>query len=139
MPVSSSGAYGSMSLSPDAYLKLFIEQLKRQDPTQPMDPGQMMSQLAQMSTVQQLDQLNATFASAFRGEQLGLAKDLIGCEVTYRSGDEAGIGIVDKAIMRNDVVGVTIDGEFVPLDDVRGVLRTAAAVSADATADATVN
>ncbi|WP_374486224.1 flagellar hook assembly protein FlgD [Zoogloea sp.] len=45
------------------FLKLLTEQLKNQDPLNPTDNAQMTSQLAQISTVNGIDKLNATLTS----------------------------------------------------------------------------
>ncbi|MDP2107925.1 MAG: flagellar hook capping FlgD N-terminal domain-containing protein, partial [Rhodocyclaceae bacterium] len=42
------------------FLTLLTAQLKNQDPTSPMDSAQMTSQLAQISTVDGIERLNAT-------------------------------------------------------------------------------
>ena len=44
----------------DRFLKLLTTQLKNQDPLNPMDNAQMTSQLAQISTVDGIERLNAT-------------------------------------------------------------------------------
>jgi flagellar basal-body rod modification protein FlgD len=44
----------------DRFLKLLTTQLKNQDPLNPMDNAQMTSQLAQISTVDGIEKLNAT-------------------------------------------------------------------------------
>jgi flagellar basal-body rod modification protein FlgD len=57
----SSGSSGNKStLDYDSFLKLLTAQLKNQDPLSPMDPTQFMSQLAQMSTVEQTMKTNDT-------------------------------------------------------------------------------
>jgi flagellar basal-body rod modification protein FlgD len=43
----------SLGLSSDDFMKLFVAQLQNQDPLQPQDPGQMLDQLSQLTTVQQ--------------------------------------------------------------------------------------
>ena len=45
------------------FLTLLTTQLKNQDPLNPMDNAQMTSQLAQISTVDGIERLNATLAS----------------------------------------------------------------------------
>lgn len=45
------------------FLKLLTTQLKNQDPLNPMDNAQMTSQLAQISTVDGIERLNATLTS----------------------------------------------------------------------------
>lgn len=46
--------------SQDRFLKLLVTQLRNQDPLNPMDNAQMTSQLAQISTVDGIEKLNAT-------------------------------------------------------------------------------
>ena len=125
MPVSSTSGWGT--LDPNAFMRLFVTQMKYQDPTQPLDTSQMMGQLAQLSTVQQLNAINEGFAKSFRTEQLSLAKDLIGLTVQYAQGGAVASGLVSAATVVNGVVGVTANGAFVPLDRVQGVLAAPAA------------
>jgi flagellar basal-body rod modification protein FlgD len=49
--------------SQDRFLKLLVAQLNNQDPMNPMDNAQMTSQMAQMSTVTGIEQVNATLKS----------------------------------------------------------------------------
>ncbi len=120
MSAVTSSALGS--LSSDAFLKLFVTQLKYQDPTQPMDPSAMMAQLAQLSTVQKLDELNTNFQVALRTEKLSFARELIGMQITYGVGNESFIGLVEGAALDNGLVGLLINGGFVPIDELNGIL-----------------
>ncbi len=47
----------------DRFLKLLVEQMKNQDPLNPMENAQVTSQMAQLSTVTGIDKLNETMAS----------------------------------------------------------------------------
>ena len=47
-------------LGRDAFLSLLVTQLQHQDPTQPMDNSQFIAQLAQFSSLEQLQQANQT-------------------------------------------------------------------------------
>jgi flagellar basal-body rod modification protein FlgD len=47
----------------DRFLKLLVTQMKNQDPLNPMDNAQVTSQLAQISTVNGIQQLNTTVQS----------------------------------------------------------------------------
>jgi flagellar basal-body rod modification protein FlgD len=47
----------------NTFLQLLVAQLKNQDPTNPMDSSQLSSQLAQISTVQGISQLNTSLSS----------------------------------------------------------------------------
>ena len=46
-------------LGRDAFMKLLLTQLQHQDPTQPQADGEFLAQLAQFSTLEQLQQMNA--------------------------------------------------------------------------------
>jgi len=99
-----------LSLDPSAFLNLFITQLEHQDPTSPMDPSQMTTVLAQLTTVQDLANLQTTF-------QQSLAEGMIGEQVTYTTPSSTAplTGTVAAAEIQNGVVGVAISGSFVPL------------------------
>ena len=51
------------------FLTLLTEQLKNQDPLNPMDNAQMTSQLAQISTVDGIEKLNTTLTSMLSNSQ----------------------------------------------------------------------
>ena len=48
------------TLDQDTFMQLLLTQVKNQDPTSPMDPAQFMGQLAQLASVQGIQQLNQT-------------------------------------------------------------------------------
>ncbi len=75
MPTATSGATAAASsAAQDRFLKLLITQLKNQDPLSPMDNAQITSQMAQISTVSGIDQLNTTLQSM--AASLGAAQSL---------------------------------------------------------------
>ena len=68
----------------DRFLKLLVTQLKNQDPLNPMDNAQITSQMAQISTVSGIDQLNKTLqsmAASFNSAQSLQATSMIGHNV----------------------------------------------------------
>ena len=52
----------------DRFLKLLVTQMKNQDPLNPMDNAQVTSQMAQLSTVNGIEKLNATLAAATKAQ-----------------------------------------------------------------------
>src|ERR1700688_4181788 len=60
---SASGAAAGASLGGTNFLTLMLAQLKNQDPTSPVDSNQFLNQLASLSTVQGITQLNTSFSS----------------------------------------------------------------------------
>jgi flagellar basal-body rod modification protein FlgD len=47
------------ALGRDTFMKLLLTQLQHQDPTQPQADGEFLAQLAQFSSLEQLQQMNA--------------------------------------------------------------------------------
>jgi flagellar basal-body rod modification protein FlgD len=55
---SSNAASNSSDITADDFLTLLVSELKNQDPTQPTDPNQYITQLAQVNSLQQLISIN---------------------------------------------------------------------------------
>jgi flagellar basal-body rod modification protein FlgD len=55
---SSSAASDSSDITANDFLTLLVSELKNQDPTQPTDPNQYITQLAQVNSLQQLISIN---------------------------------------------------------------------------------
>src|SRR6202034_1698120 len=87
---SSSAAAATQSLSYNDFLTLLMAEMKNQDPTQPMDPSQMVSQLATVSEVGQAVQTNTTLSSLLTSSSLSQAEQLIGRTVTSADGSTSG-------------------------------------------------
>lgn len=72
------------SLGLDTFFKLMITQLNNQDPSNPVDNGQFLAQIAQFGTVSGLDKLNDQFgslSSSLTSGQALQAGSLVGREV----------------------------------------------------------
>ncbi len=54
----SSNAAGTSDITSNDFLTLLVSELKNQDPTQPTDPNQYITQLAQVNSLQQLISIN---------------------------------------------------------------------------------
>lgn len=52
----------SNNLDKDAFLKLLVTQLQNQDPLSPMEDREFIAQMAQFSSLEQMQNLNDTFA-----------------------------------------------------------------------------
>src|SRR3546814_7571478 len=82
--------------------------MKNQDPTEPMDAGEQMSQLASFSQVEQTIQTNAHLRSMLQAEALTRAGDLVGKYV--KSADDEVMGMVKEVEVYSDGVIVITDG-----------------------------
>jgi len=76
--IDSSGNGSIYNLTTDDFMNMFLAQLQNQDPTQPMDNTQMLSQLSQMSMLQTFQDVEKSLA----GSQLAQSSALIGKHVT---------------------------------------------------------
>lgn len=93
----------SKTVSQTQFLDLLITELKNQDPTQPTDQTQTLSQLAQFSSLEQMTNLNQTMTQNAGFSQISQSAALIGKTVTT-SGDSTTAGVTGV------VSGVTING-----------------------------
>jgi flagellar basal-body rod modification protein FlgD len=88
---STTGAASSMnSLSPNDFLTMLIAEMQNQDPTKPMDPAQMVSQLATVSQVSQSVKTNETLSSLLTATSLAQAEQLIGKTIVSADGSVSG-------------------------------------------------
>jgi len=102
------------SLNYDSFLQLLIAQMRNQDPTDPMDAGEQMSQLASFSQVEQTIQTNAHMRSMLQAEALTRAGDLVGKYV--KSADDEVTGLVKEVEVYSDgVIVVTEAGDKILL------------------------
>lgn len=104
----------SNELDQDMFLKLMLEQLKYQDPLNPMSNQDFLAQQAQFTQLEQLTQLTETI-EANSGLTQGM--DLIGKEVTLMDPDdpEATItGVVEEAVFYQNGCAVKVNGKEYP-------------------------
>lgn len=76
------------SLSKDAFLQLLVTQLKNQDPLQPQDNAEFISQMAQFTSVEQL--MNMSEQLSALNQNLGTASGMIGKTVSWYELDDKG-------------------------------------------------
>lgn len=100
-PTQRPSGQGNSILGKDEFLKLFVAQLKNQDPMNPLDSKDLSAQLAQFSSVEQLVQIN---------EKLTLQADA-GNAMTLAINSNVALGAIGRTIVASgDMVPVTGDG-----------------------------
>jgi flagellar hook assembly protein FlgD len=70
------------------YMKLLITQLQKQNPLDPMSNDEMASQLAQFSSLSQLESMNSSFAGVLETVNRSYANSLLDKNVTFYAADE---------------------------------------------------
>ena len=99
------------TLDKEAFLHLFVEQLRHQDPTAPQDLSQQMAQVSQMSMVEQLTTLAESVGELAQAGQASHAQALIGRTVTYLGADGAKVeGTVERVDLSGDAPRLTVAG-----------------------------
>jgi flagellar basal-body rod modification protein FlgD len=107
-------AQNKATLDYDAFLKLLIAQMKFQDPTEPMDPSEHISQLASFSAVEQSIQTNTKLDALLASFALAQADGVIGRTVTSADGEISG-KVASVRIVDTGAVAILEDGKEVTL------------------------
>ncbi|MFT3988553.1 flagellar hook assembly protein FlgD [Aestuariivirga sp.] len=81
---------GDATLNYNAFLRLLVAEMKNQDPTQPNDPTEQLSQLASFSNVEQGIKMNAKLDSLLSMSSIGQSANLIGRTVSTSDGTMSG-------------------------------------------------
>lgn len=123
-------------ISSDMFLRLLMEQIRNQDPLEPMNNDDMLAQLAQFSALEQMNNLNDSFGGLeyqmdfLNGniDQLNFisAQGLIGryVEGVNAAGDSIK-GTVESVTLQGSIVVLTVDGEILPMTGVMNVAESA--------------
>jgi flagellar basal-body rod modification protein FlgD len=103
----------TQSLSYNDFLTLLMAEMKNQDPTQPMDPSQMVSQLATVSEVGQAV-TNTTLSSLLTATSLSQAEPLVGQTITSADGTTSG-QVASVSVTSTGAVATLTNGATVSL------------------------
>ena len=127
----SQGAPAASSLDKDAFLKLLVSQVKNQDPLQPAGSTEYVAQLAQFSSLEQMQNLNDNIVGLALLQQnnallsqLTQSSALIGQTVEWTDPETGTVhsGEVTSVKLEDGIALLEIDGENVPLGYVTQVL-----------------
>jgi flagellar basal-body rod modification protein FlgD len=116
-------------LGKDAFLQLLVAQLKNQDPMKPMDDTSFIAEMAQFSSLEQMQNLNKTMESAQQFGALSQAAGMIGKYVVIQdssSGDGSSqyTGQVSEVRSSGGELKVVIGGQEYKASDILQVGAT---------------
>ena len=106
---SSTAAAASATVDYNSFLKLLVAELQNQDPTNPTDPTQYMSQLASFSAVGQTVQTNTKLDTLLTSSALTQAETTVGRTVTSSDGATSGV-VTSVAIGSGGTATATLAG-----------------------------
>ncbi|MFJ7730434.1 flagellar hook assembly protein FlgD [Lysinibacillus sp. NPDC097231] len=128
---------GNSELGKDAFLQLLITQLQHQDPTNPMDDREFISQMAQFSSLEQMQNMTKAMESLLASQQqtqMMSYSSFIGKEVKWHEvtdekdekGDfviNEGTGVIESLKFVDDSVVFTLaDGKEITPGNISGIL-----------------
>lgn len=107
-------------LDTDVFLQLLVAQMKYQNPLDPMDSSQFLSQASQFAMVEQLEALTSAQAELKAMQTAMLSTDLVGRQVTGTAmfTNELVTGVVETVKLGTDTPVLMVDGRQVPLTSV---------------------
>jgi flagellar basal-body rod modification protein FlgD len=109
----------------EQFLQILVAQLQNQDPSQPMQDGEMITQMSQLSVLEQLSNLNQSFTTYLNSNQKDLSQyaNMLDKKVTWTNPDTAQqeSGIVTGIKNMNNQVYFTIDNQVVPASEIIAV------------------
>lgn len=113
----------SNDLGKDDFLKLLITQLQHQDPLEPMEDQDFIAQIAQFSSLEQMQNLNNSFSYSMGFSLMG---KYISAAVTDEETGEVRLVEGEVSAVRSEagVVYLVVDGEDVPIDKITNVSET---------------
>ena len=111
---------GNGSLDKDAFLQLLVTQMQYQDPLNPSDNTEYMSQLAQFSSLEAMNNLNTQASNA-------QAMNLVGQYVIINSKDAAGnttqiSGLVQYTTITDGKAYLSVNDKYYSNDDLDSVV-----------------
>ena len=115
----------SADVSRGQFLKLLVAQLQAQDPLEPVKDQEFTAQLAQFSTLEGIEKLNANFGDMLALQQVTQGAGLLGKNVTYTLKDGTHTGKVEAFSLADGHLQVKVDGQEVPIAQIKGMTAAA--------------
>ncbi|AEG15347.1 flagellar hook capping protein [Desulfofundulus kuznetsovii DSM 6115] len=109
-------------LDKDAFLQILVAQLRYQNPMSPMDQDQFMTQMTQITALEQIMNFNKNMEVLLRTQELSLTANLVGKQVTAVGEDGRDVeGTVEKLIINENGIKLVINGTPYDYDTVKEI------------------
>ena len=106
----------------DQFMLLLMAQLRNQNPLEPMSDKDLMGQITQLNSLQELQKISASIQARDKSSGLTEAVGLIGKTVNYtQEGGETGSGVVTGVSMLKNEILLWIGEKKIPLSAVSSV------------------
>ncbi len=116
----------------DQFLSLLLTEMQNQDPLEPMDNSQMLTQMSQIRSINSNDRLTSTLSTLAAGQELTMASSMIGKSVKALDSNAKDVeGKVDRVSVQTDskdsskrTVSVHIGDAVVDIKNIREIVET---------------
>lgn len=110
-------------LGKDAFLRLLVAQLKHQNPLEPVDNQEFLAQMAQFSTLEQMQNLNQSFEAVALMDFASQASTFLGREIEAVGATSEGriTGIVSSVKFDDGQAMLLVDGQEIPVSAVQRI------------------
>lgn len=120
-------------LGKDDFLKLLVTQLRHQDPINPVDDKEFIAQLAQFSSLEQMQNLTTSLNTMMESQQrltaLSQATSMIGKEVElYTHKEESIFGSVTGVQFNNGWPQIIVEGQLYDFTEVVSIFEAGGGV-----------
>ena len=110
------GSEDDKKVSMDDFLTLMVAQLKNQDFMNPVDDTQYVTQLAQISTMQQMEEMAYNAKSSYVASLVG--KNVSAAKFTVSGELKKADGVVEKISLLDGKFVIYVDGEAFSMDEI---------------------
>ncbi len=98
-------------LDKDAFLQILVAQMRYQNPLAPQDSNQFISQVVELTTMEQLFNLSKSMEMLLKAQELSLSAGLVGKQVAVAGPDGQDVrGAVEKVVIGEEGIRLVIDG-----------------------------
>ena len=109
----------SSGYTSDDFMKMLLAQLSNQNPLEPMDDTEMMSQFTQLNSLQELQSIGSAITQVSADSRMSYAANLIGKQVTVQTAN----GVIDQGpvtafMLSEDGLLIEINGNGYTLEDI---------------------
>lgn len=114
--------FNSQSATND-FLQLLTVQLKNQNPLEPVKQENFIAQLAQFSTLEGVEKLNASFQSMLQLQEINQGIGLVGRQIEYLDALTGNLktGEVSELFVDQGNIFLMVDGNAITVDLIAGV------------------
>lgn len=108
----------------DMFFKIFVTELTNQDPLEPMNNKDFIVQMAQFSSVEQLNNLNENLTNLLNAQILSQASEMIGYKVEGKDLSTGKIiqGKVKQVYLKDNQVYLLIGDKSIPFSSITKII-----------------